>query len=394
MGLRLKRLSLAAFALLLCLLLAEGTVRLLGLAPDDRLPISTQPGDGGVQPVCVLTEGPELYALNPRHPDHGPQGLRNEPVAVPKPAGTFRILVLGDSVAYGYTVARESAFPQALQRRLRAQRPDIEVVNAGVPGYSTYNELQWYRQRGRPLQPDLVLVALCLNDVVNPRLHWTATAGYIVVIPDAAIPDLEFDRNVVRAEIAKALAVNPEALSRRQRTWLDDAALFRFVRQRTARWFSDWNPIGSEVALQRRRGAPTRTDIPTMLTAEDSLSIEVLLDPESPERRWLEGLYRELRADVEADGARMAVVLLPLAYQLEPGYPLLPQRDLAAHWRAEGLPCLDVLPAMARHPQAEMFLLAKQKTYYDIWHPTEAGHEAIAAEIAAFLAAEGLLARR
>lgn len=385
---------LAAGALSFCLLLAEGLVRAFALAPDDRLPIASEPGDGGVQPNCILTDGPELYVLNPRHPDVGPQGLRNDPVAIPKPAGVFRILVLGDSIPYGIGVARDAAFPQLLQRRLREQRPDIEVVNAGVPGYSPYNELHWYEHRGRPMQPDVVLVVLCLNDVVNPRLHWNATAGHLVVIPDAAIPDLEFDRTVVRAEIAKVLAIDPEALSRRKRSWLDDSALFRFVRQRTARWFAERNPVGAAVAT-RRRGPPPPPGIETMLSAEQTqLGIEVLLDPDSPERRWLEALYRELRAAVEADGARLAVAIVPLAYQLDPGYPLLPQRDLAARWNEAGLPCLDLLPAIAQHPQAEVFLLARQPAYYDIWHLTEAGHAIVAAEVARFLADRRLLERR
>lgn len=394
LGPRLKKLMLAAGALSFCLALAEGLVRVLGLAPDDRLPISSEPGDGGVQPVCVLTDGPELYVLNPQHPDVSPQGLRNDPVAIPKPDGVFRILVLGDSIPYGIGVARDAALPQVLQARLRERRPDVEVVNAGVPGYSPYNELHWYENRGRPMQPDLVLVVLCLNDVVNPRLHWNATAGHLVVIPDAAIPDLEFDRTVVRAEIAKALAIDPEALSRRKRSWLDGSALFRFVRQRTARWFAAPDPIGAAVGT-RRRGPPPPAGVETMLSAEQGeLGIQVLLDPESPERRWLADIYRELRAAVEADGARLAVAIAPLAYQLEPGYPLLPQRELAARWNAEGLPCLDLLPALAQHPQAEMFLLARQPAYYDIWHLTEAGHAVVAEEVARFLAERHLLERR
>lgn len=280
-----RKLLLGTGALLFGVALAEGLVRLLALAPDDRIPIANDPGDGLDQPNCLLTDGPELYVLNPRHPDVGAQGLRSEPVAIPKPPTTFRLLVLGDSIPYGVGVTRDAAFPQVLQRRLRTQRPEVEVVNAGVPGYSPYNELHWYLHRGRSFQPDVVLIVLCLNDVVNPRLHWGATAGYLVVVPDEAIPDLEFDRDVVRARIAAALAVDPEALSRRRRGWFDGSALFRFFRQRTARWFGDVGPVGTEVASQRRRGAPTRTDIETCLTGEDTLSIEVLLDPESPERR-------------------------------------------------------------------------------------------------------------
>lgn len=101
-----------------------------------------------------------------------------------------------------------------------------------------------------------------------------------------------------------------------------------------------------------------------------------------------------MRAAVEADGARLAIAIVPLAYQLEPGYPLLPQRDLCARWRAQGLPCLDLLPALSQHAPADMFLLGQQNAFYDVWHPTAAGHAVIAEELERFLGEQGLLERR
>jgi len=68
-------------------------------------------------------------------------GLRSPEIAVPKPPGTKRVLVLGDSVAFGWGVAEEETFSRRLERALRPQLAcPVEVVDAGVTGYATVDE--------------------------------------------------------------------------------------------------------------------------------------------------------------------------------------------------------------------------------------------------------------
>ncbi len=100
------------------------------------------------------------------------QGFRNAPVVTPKPADTFRILVIGDSVAFGWGVAEADAFPRVIERSLRAtgfpgDGRTVEVVNAGVPGWGAPNELLFLREEGLALSPDLVLVTLVNNDLTD-----------------------------------------------------------------------------------------------------------------------------------------------------------------------------------------------------------------------------------
>lgn len=100
------------------------------------------------------------------------QGFRNRPVAVPKPADVFRILVIGDSVAFGWGVGADECFPRVVEATLReAGWPEdgrtVEVVNAGVPGWGAPNELLFLRDEGIALEPDLVLVTLVNNDLTD-----------------------------------------------------------------------------------------------------------------------------------------------------------------------------------------------------------------------------------
>ena len=62
--------------------------------------------------------------------------------AVPKPAGLFRVVVLGDSLTFGYQLPVEDAFPQQLGRLLAERTPPIEVCNLGIAGYNALQEVE------------------------------------------------------------------------------------------------------------------------------------------------------------------------------------------------------------------------------------------------------------
>jgi hypothetical protein len=92
-----------------------------------------------------------------------------------KAPGTFRILVLGDSVTFGHGAPYETSYPFLLEQRLREWRPDVkwEVWNLGVPGYNTAQELAYLYEVGARYQPDLVIVGFFLNDFTGhePDAH-------------------------------------------------------------------------------------------------------------------------------------------------------------------------------------------------------------------------------
>src|SRR5262249_53236366 len=133
------------------------------------------------------------------------QGLRDRVFAIPKPDGVYRVLVLGDSVAFGVNVPVSAAFPKVLERRLAGRTPRVEVLNAGVLGYTAYNEVEYYRARGRAFPPDLVLVAVCMNDVVDPELHWSGTPREMPNVPAEAIPNPAYHRTHVARLLGPSL---------------------------------------------------------------------------------------------------------------------------------------------------------------------------------------------
>lgn len=85
-------------------------------------------------------------------------GLRDEKTELEKKEG-WRILMLGDSFTEGTGVKQEETFSALLEKAL-----GIEVVNAGVSGYSPLQEYLWLKDQGLKLNPDLVILNLNATD--------------------------------------------------------------------------------------------------------------------------------------------------------------------------------------------------------------------------------------
>ena len=98
-------------------------------------------------------------------------GCRGPEVAPGKPAGTFRIVLLGDSVAFGWGVNDEVTFARRLESEWNAAAPArrLEVINTAHPFYDTNQEEAALREVGLPLQPDLVLLVYVVNDIEPTR---------------------------------------------------------------------------------------------------------------------------------------------------------------------------------------------------------------------------------
>jgi lysophospholipase L1-like esterase len=93
-------------------------------------------------------------------------GMRGPEVEEEKPPGVRRVAVLGDSIAFGYWVAEQDAFPAQLQRLLaEGGATGVEALNFGVPGYNLEQETERLREGALRFSPDLVIVAFCLNDL-------------------------------------------------------------------------------------------------------------------------------------------------------------------------------------------------------------------------------------
>jgi lysophospholipase L1-like esterase len=90
-------------------------------------------------------------------------GLRSPEV---RDDGSSRILTIGDSCTWGYGVAQDASYPAVLQRLLdqRSDGARYQVINAGVPGYTSYQGLLYLRERGLVLHPSILILGYGFND--------------------------------------------------------------------------------------------------------------------------------------------------------------------------------------------------------------------------------------
>ena len=169
----LKKFGLSAASLLLTLIALEIALRVGGYNP---LRDWGKGSDFAMRPSVY----PDLkYELTPGASGRvwgtdlkiNSQGFRG-----PEPStnrATQRVIVLGDSIAFGNNLPLEDTFSFQLQQRLVSQGRDVEVLNFGVAGYDTLQEVSLLEIRGLKYHPDLVVVAYCLNDIsiasVNPE---------------------------------------------------------------------------------------------------------------------------------------------------------------------------------------------------------------------------------
>jgi lysophospholipase L1-like esterase len=100
-------------------------------------------------------------------------GLRGPETSVEKPSGVRRIAVLGDSIAFGYWVAEEEAFPHQLQEMLNqdSSGAKVEVLNFAVPGYNLDQSIETLQVKALGFDPDVVVLGFCLNDLETIFSH-------------------------------------------------------------------------------------------------------------------------------------------------------------------------------------------------------------------------------
>lgn len=145
-------------ALLVFAVLAEAVTRVADALLNDV------PLDGTDEMSALYTDLPYLYKVPRPNARFGvyevnSRGFRGRELEMPKPAGVFRVLTLGDSSTWDSNVSgTEATWPVQLEERLNeglpAGGPRFDVVNGGVPGYTSMESLLNFLWRGLSVDPD------------------------------------------------------------------------------------------------------------------------------------------------------------------------------------------------------------------------------------------------
>jgi len=121
-------------------------------------------------------------------------GYRGALVSTPKPAGTKRIVGIGDSTMFGLGVADADSYLRQLESMLDTENAPVEVVNLAVAGYNSEQELEVLCGRGLEFEPDLVILGYDHNDA--KAIPQRSARG--------PLPD-DYGRNALHSELVRYL---------------------------------------------------------------------------------------------------------------------------------------------------------------------------------------------
>lgn len=283
---------------------------------------------------------------------------RREPVE-----GVRRVAVVGDSMVVSVATDEEDTFPSVLERELPGGPLRWEVLNFGVSGSSTGQELVLYRELASSYRPDVVVLAFCnWNDLGDNSRELTGGPRIY--------HELDGEGRLVQLPFAPRRAVASLWLNRHSRFYAWQKQALQGLRER-----------GRESARGLQRGEWI-----------------FCVDPPPPAvRAWAvtDALLRRFRAEVEADGARFLVVALPSAEQVyDEAWAALvaragpwsdridpdePERRLAELCRAAGIELLTLTERFrAAVPGRSAAAVGELLHYRGRGHLTPRGHRIVA----------------
>lgn len=293
-------------------------------------------------------------------------GFHDDDFPVEKPPGELRGLMIGDSITQGdqltYAQTYSAKLEKLLAERDRSHR-SYQMINAGVHGYASFQEVEMLRESMR-FDPDFVTIGFCMNDFTDPsvvkRGFEGAAIDYHKVAPSTSRLHGWLLNETGIGRLSQSLQARSHSLGGERRHELSDVR---------------------HVAESMAPGARPDPDV------ERALSF-VLED--------LEEMYRISREH----GARPVLLVFPFTFQLLQPELRGPQRRLAEHAAAHGVPVIDFTEPLAEriYDDPELLgLLQRRGTppdeieqifaphihryFLDNDHFTEEGNELVAEEL-------------
>lgn len=364
------------------------------------------------------------------------RGMVGPEVPATKPAGEFRVVVLGDSYTVGGQVPYEQTFPAVLERDLQqAGHTNVRVINAGVGGYTTFNEAGLLAENLAWLQPDLVVLVAFLGNDVSENVLATA-AGYRIAPEHPKGMTWGLDAQQLVDDSGTWFPRNQQVGPPPPAAWTPDQQLPRPVGNRSTNAILTLPAAPSQPVGVRQRvravwdglrsrslllgllfGTPIDPSVSTApgaapLTQQQQMlnltSFEWTILRDVPRTYWLDvawplfGEYLANARDTAANtGAPLVLVAIPEPSQVDErlhGRVMAsfrfsdsevdwskPQRALAQQALADRVPLLDLLPVFQSLPDRSGLFLPIDT------HFTAYGHAVTAREISAYLQAGGYL---
>jgi sugar lactone lactonase YvrE/lysophospholipase L1-like esterase len=225
-------------------------------------------------------------------------GMRGPDFKGVKPEGTFRVLMAGDSFTFGWGADDRETIPFFMEEILNSGgqgHARFEVLNSGVPGYTTGQMWELMQRKTLSFDPDLVVLMVSANDIIVERIHF-----------DPLFEGLYTDYLPIPYRLKPVL-------------WRLSVG-YRYLVQRHKRFMESTGRVGS---LGER------------------------------DLHYFAANIRAIKEAVESRGKEFVLVLLPMLEDFN-NYPYQKQHD-DMHRVLEGIDCIDLLPSMRRYDVRDLW---------------------------------------
>ena len=241
------------------------------------------------------------YKFNPKMPGINELSIRHSDFIIKKPQGVYRIICIGDSLLYSF----KGKVYKNYKSEDATNKITVEVINAAVPGYTTYQELIFLKKYLLQTSPDLVILNYCLNDN-HKFLH-------------------RFEENMVwTAEAEESLKIN---------NIFDKIVSRSYMLSKIKLFFISKKITGSKSKFQWEN----RTDINTAWKDYSWVNMAAYL--------------KEMKQLLNQRGIRLCIVVFPVKFQFDQklldshyDYVLKPQRKMKYICDKYKIPMLDLFP--------------------------------------------------
>jgi hypothetical protein len=384
---------------------------------------------GYTYPIFYTTDAARGYALRPcmqgwyrkegaAYVRINCQGLRDREHAQQKPPHTLRIAVIGDSYAEALQVPVEDAFWAVMERKLQACPAfggrTVEVINFGVSGYGTAQELLTLEQQVWAYEPDMVLLAVTTNNDItdNSRpLKKTDEIPYFLLRDGQLVLDDSFRTN-------NAFRLRNSALNRAGRWLRDSLRVIQAIHQAQHALKARLDARRAHAAQTAQGSTNTATNPganqTTTAAAADAPGAELgadnLIYRPPPTQVWqdawrvTEALLARMNDEVKSHGAQFVVVTLSNGIQVYPdpkarqafmqrlGVPdlLYPDTRIKSLCARAGIPSVTLAPQLQAYADKHKVFLHGFAPDLGNGHWNQTGHH-VAGELLAQQLCAGLI---
>jgi lysophospholipase L1-like esterase len=261
-----------------------------------------------------------------------------------KPAGSFRILALGDSFTEGVQVGERELFSAQLESAI----PHLEVLNAGVGGYGTVQEYLYLESEGLQFKPNLVLLMFFENDLTDNNLSYYPAFGprpYARLIGK----NLEIVRTLDSSEYEKFILPFPFRMALNKYSYF-----YYFLNSRI------YQPFFTKRMQQMQQSDLERMDTDQMYAI-------------------FYGVLDTFRKRLNEEGISFLVVLIPSREEATKGSSQM-LSIISEHCRMQNIDCLSLLDRLHHE------IATGARPYFPVdMHWTHIGHQIAADEIFKYL---------